>query len=96
MNKFKFLVPGFLALAMAFASLAAHAQTSDDMSFAGMTKVEQVDTNKDGRVSKAEFLAAMGKVWDMKAKDMKVKGGKMKEADYMALAGFLSRGEKNK
>jgi hypothetical protein len=38
----------------------------------------------------------MGKVWDMKAKEMKVKGGKMKEADYMALAGFLSRGEKNK
>ena len=29
MNKIKFLVPGVLALAMAFASLAAHAQTSE-------------------------------------------------------------------
>ena len=85
-----------LCLALAAASLSAQAQTSDDMSFAGMTKIEQVDTNKDRMVSKAEFLAAMAKVWDMKAKEMKVKGGKMKDADYMALSGFLSRGEKNK
>ena len=66
-----------LALALLAATLAfgttAHAQTSEDNSFAGMTAMERMDKNKDKLVSKAEFLEMMGKLWDMKAKDMKLK-----------------------
>jgi hypothetical protein len=86
----------FAALTLGAGAGSAHAQTQEDMSFGGMTRIERMDTNKDGMVSKAEFLAAMGKVWDMKAKEMKVKGGKMSSTEFSDLSAFLSRGEKTK
>lgn len=61
-----------LALASALASAPAMAETHDDMSFSGMFKLDRIDGNKDRMVSRAEFLAQMGKVWDMKMKEMKV------------------------
>jgi len=86
----------FAALAFGVAAGNAHAQTQEDMSFGGMVKMDRMDTNKDGMVSKAEFLTAMGKMWDMKAKEMKVKGDKMSSAEFLDLTYFLSRGEKTK
>ena len=75
--------------------IAAHAETDDDMSFSGMFKVDRIDGNKDGMVSKAEFLAMMGKVWDMKAKEMKVKSDKMSPEEFRKFANFFPRGERN-
>jgi len=54
---------------------AAHA--AGEMKASDMTKMPMMDTNKDGMVSKEEFLAAMGKVFDMKAKEMGAKDGKL-------------------
>lgn len=34
-------------------------------------KMDKVDSNKDGMVSKKEFLDAMGKTWDMHMADVK-------------------------
>ncbi len=96
MRKSHLLLPALLGLALVTSSLTASAQTMDDNSLDGMFQMERVDKNKDGMVSKAEFLAMMGKAYDMKAKEMKVRGSKMKMEDYMAFSAFLSRGEKNK
>ena len=73
----------------------AHAQTSDDMSFSGMAKAERIDGNKDGMVSKAEFLALMERAYDMKAKEMKAQPMGMTMEQFKAFSNWLSRGEKN-
>lgn len=85
-----------ITVALTAAGTAARAETNDDASFSGMFKMEMMDKNKDKMLAKAEFMAMMEKVWDMKAKEMKVKGDKMSDADFKAFVGFLSRGEKNK
>lgn len=88
-----------LGLSLSTLGTLAHAQTAapaEDNSFSGMMKMVMMDTNKDGMVSKAEYLAMMTKIWDMKAKEMKVKGDMMTPTDFAALIGFLSRGEKSK
>lgn len=86
-----------IACAVALGSFGstAFAAADDHMNFPDLMKMEMIDTNKDGMVSKAEFLAVMGKAWDMKAKDMKVKGDKMTADEFKELGRFLSRGEKN-
>ena len=83
------------AIALGGFGSAAFAATDDHMNFPDFMKMEMIDTNKDGMVSKAEFLAVMGKVWDMKTKEMKVKGDKMTADEFKELGRFLSRGEKN-
>ena len=54
---------------------ASHA--AGEMKASDMMKMPMMDTNKDGMVSKEEFLAAMGKIFDMKAKEMSAKDGKL-------------------
>jgi hypothetical protein len=54
---------------------AAYAQSFGDVR--SMFTMEQMDKNKDGMVSKQEFMDAMSKAWDMKAKEMKAKDGMM-------------------
>lgn len=85
-----------ISFALVAGSTAARAETNDDVSFSGMFKMEMMDKNKDSMVSKSEFMAMMGKAWDMKAKDMKLKGDKMSDTEFKSFVGFLSRGEKNK
>jgi Ca2+-binding EF-hand superfamily protein len=92
MQSKRFIAALTTAFALGAFGTVAHAETSDDMSFSGMTKLERIDKNKDGMVSKAEFLEMMGKVYDMKAKEMKVKGGKMTPADFEQVLMYLKAG----
>jgi Ca2+-binding EF-hand superfamily protein len=77
-----------IAIAMAtlalgtFGSAARADNTMDDSSFSGMWKMDYIDKNKDGMVSKAEFMEMMTKAWEMKAKAMKVKGDKMTAEEF--------------
>jgi hypothetical protein len=80
------------AIALGAAGTAARAQTSDDMSFAGMLKMERIDTNKDKMVSRAEFVEMMGKIYDMKTKEMKVKGDKVTAAELQQIMMYLKAG----
>lgn len=81
------------ALALSLAGTAARAESNDDMSFSGMYKVDRIDRNKDKMVSRAEFLEQMGKVWDMKAREMKVKDMKMMTpADFQQVLMYLKAG----
>jgi len=93
MTKFqRGLTLAITTLALLAAGGVARAETMDDNSFAGMFKLAQMDSDKDGMVSKAEFLAAMSKVWDMKAKEMAVKGDKMSNDEMKKMVVWLSRG----
>ena len=76
-----------LVAATAFVALGSFAasHTGGTMKASDMLKMEMVDTNKDGMVSKEEFLAAMGKVFDMKAKEMNAKDGKIDSAALDAI-----------
>jgi hypothetical protein len=89
---------GILATSIALTAFGtgARAESIDDSTFSGMFSVEQCDNNKDGMVSKAEFMAMVEKAWVMKSKEMKVKGDKMSAADFKQLMTWFSRGEKNK
>jgi len=60
-----------LAAAMvgAYAPVLAAEATQDD--WAVMMSTKGMDKNKDGMVSKKEFLDMMAKAYDMKAKEMK-------------------------
>ena len=81
-----------LALALTLATGVARAETMDDNSFAGMYKMERLDKDKDGMVSKAEFIEMMGKVWDMKAKEMKLKADKANAKEIEQILMYLRAG----
>ncbi len=67
-----------LASALSIAAVTpALAETKEDMSFDGMTAMAKVDMDKDGMVSKKEFLDMMSKVWDEQAKKPGVKDQRM-------------------
>ncbi len=62
---------------------ASHA--AGEMKAADMMKMPMIDTDKDGMVSKAEYLAMAGKVFDMKSKEMKAKDGKLQPNHFYDL-----------
>jgi hypothetical protein len=96
MNLTRTFAIGFTSIALTLGSTATWANdVADNASFSGMWRMDYVDTDKDGMLSKAEFLAMMGKVWDMKSKEMKLKGDKMSGEDMKTFFRWLSRGEKN-
>ena len=68
------------------------AETMDDMKFGDIMTPKMMDTNKDGMVSRQEFLDMMGKMWDAKAKKMNVKGGKMTMTEWNEVAMYLKAG----
>lgn len=62
-----------ICTALALGAFGTTARAGDgEMSVRDMMKHEQMDRNKDRMVSRSEFLEMMGKVWDMKAKEMKL------------------------
>jgi hypothetical protein len=71
-----------LVVATAVAGLSApvRAQEGTQDDFMILFKMQMIDKNKDGMVSKKEFIAMMDKAYDMKAKAMGAKGGLMSEA----------------
>lgn len=76
-----------LGLAASAYSLPARADSHDILNFELVLKM--ADRNKDGMVTRAEFLDAMGKAYDMKVDKMK-KDGKMVKGDAMTRDGFRS------
>ena len=74
------------------ASFPAMAENEADMSFDGMVAMARMDKNKDGMVSKQEFLDTMAKVWDMKAKKMNVKGDRMTLQNFSEVLMYLKAG----
>lgn len=79
-----------LAAALAVAAAAgfagtAHANEADYQDVFMLFKMSALDKNKDGMVSKKEFMAMADKAFEMKAKQMGVKRGLMSEAEVQEL-----------
>jgi hypothetical protein len=51
-----------------------------------------MDKNKDGMVSKKEYMDMMAKAWDMNAAKMGVKGDKMTTDQFNQLLQYLKAG----
>lgn len=66
-------------------ALPAQAQEGTQDDFMLIFKMKSVDKDKDGMVSKKEFMAAMEKAYDMKAKAMHAKGGMITDAQLQEM-----------
>ena len=51
--------------------------------------MKMMDKNKDGMVSKKEFMDMMSLAWDMNAKKMAVKGDKMTEQQFKDMLTYI-------
>ena len=60
--------------------------------FTEIMSMKMIDKDKDGMVSKKEFMDMMSMAWDMNAKKMGVKGDKMKAEDFTQLLQYLKAG----
>ena len=56
-------------------SVPAHAQGSRSEDMLRHFQMSMIDTNKDGFVSKKEFVDTMSKMWDMQMSDMAKSAG---------------------
>lgn len=70
--KFRTLIRG-ATVALALATLGGVASAEGDI-YSRLFEMREMDRNKDGMITKEEFLAMVSKAWDMKAAEMKVKG----------------------
>lgn len=68
--------PLALAALLAATALPAAADKGGDAS-ARLMRMSAVDADKDGRVSKTEFLEMVGKLWDAYMPDFKTADGKL-------------------
>jgi hypothetical protein len=90
MMKRAFLAGAMMSLGLAAATVALPARAQEDpLSFDVVFKM--ADKNKDGMVTKSEFMDAMGKAYDMKMSKMKsMKDDKMMKGDAMTRDGYKS------
>jgi len=79
-------------------ALPALAQDSRSEDMVRFFRMQKIDTNKDGMVSKTEFMEAMDKAWDMHMADVKkmqaekvgaAKAGDPKMKDKMTLEQYI-------
>ena len=73
----------------AFAQAPANAEFYP---FAEIMAMKMIDKNKDGMVSRKEFLDMMAMTWDMNAKKMGVKGEAMTRDQFGEILMYLKAG----
>lgn len=85
---------GCIALALSLMSGAAFAAADgpDWMQFNQMMAMKMMDKDKDGMVSKQEYMDMMTKAWEMNAKKMNVKDDKMTADQYKQFQRYLQAG----
>ena len=88
MNTAQFARNMALAIAMAATGTAAFAE--GDI-YSRLFEMNQMDSDKDGMVSKDEFLAMVAKLWDMHSLDARIKGNKMTPEQIKKLEKLLGR-----
>jgi hypothetical protein len=92
--KLKTITTTFAAamLLSAAGSAFAAGTVGESYTFAEIMSMKMMDKNKDGMVSKKEFMDMMSMAWDMNAKKMNVKGDKMKPEEFTQLLQYLKAG----
>lgn len=83
------LAASVLGAGSAFAQAPANAEY---FPFSEIMSMKMMDKNKDGMVSKKEFMDMMAMAWDMNAKKMAVKGEKMSADQFKEILMYLKAG----
>ena len=79
-----------MAVAIAVAATGTAALAQGDI-YSRLFEMKQMDSDKDGMVSKDEFLAMVAKLWDMHSLEVKIKGNKMTPEQTKELEKVLGR-----
>ena len=83
------------SLAIAAAALCGTApalaagEAGDFYMFSDIMAMKMMDKNKDGMVSKKEYMDMMSKAWDMNARKMGVKNDKMTTQQFQDLLNYM-------
>ena len=77
-----------IATALASATVIAHA---DGDIYSRLMTMKELQASKDGMVTKEKFLEMVGKMWDMKAQEMKAKDGMLSPQQLKELQKILGR-----
>lgn len=81
---------GFIATAAVLA-LGAGAANAQELAIGDLFRMEMMDANKDGSVSRAEYLAQAGKAFDMMAKKAGVTGDRMTREQFRMFMAELQK-----
>ena len=73
-------------------AFAAGPTNAEFYPFAEIMSMKMMDKNKDGMVSKKEFMDMMTMAWEMNAKKMGVKGDMMSDAQFKEVLMYLKAG----
>lgn len=91
--KLKMIATTVAAATMLCAAGSALAQTRGEFyPLSEIMSMKMMDKNHDGMVSKKEFMDMMSMAWDMNAKKMGVKGGKMTTEQFDQVLQYLKAG----
>ena len=74
------------------AGTASAAGSTEYYPFAELMAMKMMDKDKDGMVSKKEYMDMMSKAWDMNAAKMSVKGDKMTNEQFNQFLQYLKAG----
>ncbi|MES3002743.1 MAG: EF-hand domain-containing protein [Pseudomonadota bacterium] len=89
-------ITGALALAASLiacgSAFAAGPTNAEYYPFAEIMSMKMIDKNKDGMVSKKEFMDMMTMAWEMNAKKMGTKGEMMSDAQFKEFLMYLKAG----
>jgi len=84
---------GAAAVLLAAGTASAQAPANAEFyPFQEIMSMKMMDKNKDGMVSKKEYMDMMSMAWDMNAKKMGVKGDKMTDAQFKEVLMYLKAG----
>jgi hypothetical protein len=73
-------------------AFAAGPSTAEYYPFQEIMSMKMIDKNKDGMVSKKEFMDMMSMSWDMNAKKMGAKGDMMTPDQFKEILMYLKAG----
>jgi len=90
--QFRKIATTLAAATLLCAAGSALAAGSEYYPFSEIMSMKMMDKNKDGMVSKKEYMDMMSLAWDMNAKKMGVKGDKMTTDEFNQLLTYLKAG----
>ncbi|MBC5768012.1 EF-hand domain-containing protein [Ramlibacter albus] len=73
-------------------AFAAGPTNAEYYPFAEIMAMKMMDKNKDGMVSKKEFMDMMGMAWDMNARKMGAKGDMLTVQQFQELLSYMRAG----
>ena len=81
-----------VSLMSAGSAFAAGADGNDWQKFLDLTAMKAIDKNKDGMVSKQEYMDMMAKAWDMNATKMGARNGLMTPEQFKQFQAYFMAG----